>query len=116
MPEYIIDEEIWEKALASFKKQYNKEPEDSEDFANVTMLYQKMGGGFDKEAFEIAKNLMGTYEFRLSEMAEGNNFQESLIPSFVWKFVKSIIKNPITAGILAMIIYHFVKKYMDKRK
>ena len=38
-----------------------------------------------------------------------NQFQESLIPKFVWDFVKKVIKNPITAGILALIIWNYIK-------
>ena len=43
-------------------------------------------------------------------------FEEASIPRFVWKFVKSIIRNPITAGILAFIIYSYIKKHTDKEE
>lgn len=35
--------------------------------------------------------------------------EESLIPSFVWDFVKKTLKNPIAQGILAMMIYNFMR-------
>jgi len=43
-------------------------------------------------------------------------FKEALIPSYIWKFVKKVIKNPITAGILAFIIWSYVKKHTSKEE
>jgi len=37
-------------------------------------------------------------------------FQEALIPKFVWDFVKTVQKNKIKAGILALLIYNFMHK------
>lgn len=37
------------------------------------------------------------------------NFQEIKIPDFVWSFVRKIMKKPIQAGILAFLIYQFIK-------
>lgn len=37
-------------------------------------------------------------------------FEESLIPKFVWDFVKKNTSSIITAGILALIIWNFLKK------
>lgn len=42
--------------------------------------------------------------------------EESLIPSYVWKFVKQTIKSPIAQGILALIIWHYLRKRSDKKK
>ena len=44
-------------------------------------------------------------------MDKNIKFEESIIPKEVWKFVKKFISNPISAGILAMIIANFMKKH-----
>lgn len=49
MPEWVKDEKKWEDAKKAFKKQYNKEPKDSSDWAIVTSIYQKMGGKINHE-------------------------------------------------------------------
>jgi len=43
-------------------------------------------------------------------------FTELKIPDFVWKFVRSIMRNPIQAGILAFIIYNFLKDKETKKE
>ncbi len=48
MPKGIKDENIWNDAIKAFKKQYNKEPKTSQDFATVTAIYKKMNGKFEK--------------------------------------------------------------------
>lgn len=42
-------------------------------------------------------------------------FQEALIPDFIWKFVKKIASSPVKAGILALIISRYVMK-SDKKE
>jgi hypothetical protein len=42
-------------------------------------------------------------------MESVNNFEEALIPRFVWDFAKKVLKNPISAGILALIVWNFIK-------
>jgi len=49
-------------------------------------------------------------------MVSESQFSESIIPSFVWGFVKKIVKNPITAGILAIIVWQFIKNKKLKVK
>lgn len=37
------------------------------------------------------------------------HFEESIIPKEVWDFVKKILKNPMAQGILAMMIYNYIR-------
>ena len=39
--------------------------------------------------------------------------KETIIPSAVWKFVKTIVKNPVKSGILALIIAGFLNKQKE---
>jgi hypothetical protein len=43
-------------------------------------------------------------------------FEEGLIPDYVWKFVKSVSKSPITTGILAFMIWSYIKNKTDKKE
>jgi len=43
-------------------------------------------------------------------------YTESMIPDFVWKFVKKHTTSMIVAGILAMIVWGYLKKHKDKIK
>lgn len=43
-------------------------------------------------------------------------FEEGLIPDYIWKFVRGIIKNPVTAGILAFIIWSYIKNKTKKKE
>lgn len=48
---------------------------------------------------------------------EDTTFSESLIPKFVWDFVKKTVKSPIAMGILALIIWNYIKnKNLKKQK
>ena len=49
-------------------------------------------------------------------MTSQDTFKELKIPSFVWGFVRKVMKNPIQAGILAFIIYQFLKNKETKVK
>ena len=44
------------------------------------------------------------------------DYEEGAISSFVWKFVKSVVDNPIKAGILALIISGFLGKTKKKEE
>lgn len=37
-------------------------------------------------------------------------YEEAIIPKVVWNFVKKVMKNPVKAGILALLIAGFLKK------
>lgn len=49
-------------------------------------------------------------------MTEVTTLQEGIIPSFIWKFVKGLMKNPIHAGILALIVWSYVKNKNRKKE
>ena len=41
-------------------------------------------------------------------------FEESIIPKFVWDFVKKHTSSIVVAGILAMIIWSYMKKHQKE--
>ena len=74
MPDWIKDENTWKKAIKAFKKQYDKEPKDSSDYAIVTSIYKKMGGKISTEAKEMAK----MYKFAILKEANENDTKINL--------------------------------------
>lgn len=76
MPEkWVKDEKIWQKAKKAFKKQYDKEPEKSSDYAIVTSIYKKMGGEISSEALNLARTVseetlikVGVYREKLKNL------------------------------------------------
>ena len=75
----------------------------------MAQIYKKNGGQF--ENIDISK-IVEHYSFRLNVLSE--SYSEGIIPDFVWKFVKGIMKNPLKAGILALIISNYMGKNETK--
>lgn len=74
-----VDEKKWDKAKASFKKQFKKEPKSSSDFAQVSAIYKKMGGKFGKEMTDLVEQLTGLIQkesFSEASLSVVKNFSE----------------------------------------
>lgn len=72
MPEFIKDEDIWNKAI----KAYGKKPKDEDDYAQITAIYKKMGG-----QFEGVTELLGAFkEFLKEDNVMNDNLTTTKLP------------------------------------
>jgi len=86
-----------------WKKRHNKK-HIYQFFSSDYKLDSKVYGGRPNENEFICKNVIK--EIKVEKI----NLSESMISSSIWKAVKKLVKSPIQAGILAMMIAHFLKK------
>lgn len=84
MPDWVADEDKWEKA-----KKIASDQGHSDEYDYITGIYKQMGG-----------------KIKSSE----NYYQEKFSMSMIKEFVKKIIDNPIKATIAAILIAQILKK------
>jgi len=58
MPEWVTDENTWNKAKASYIKAYGKEPKNEKEWAVVASIYKKMGGKVESKVEKLAESFL----------------------------------------------------------
>jgi len=86
-----VDEKIWTKAVDAFTKQYDKKPSTDRDYAVVSSIYQKMGGGFDFK--ELREDLTMDSPFTTTKLPEEEEEEKNKMKTKIEQLYEKVCKE-----------------------